>query len=313
MDQLLVLLLTISNILTNRIESFTNQKERLSPLAPILEVIEQEFQDLLKQDDLIVSEIEKLLDEYRIRRSQGLSTTELTLKIEELIGKMDQSYKQFIEKNPKHIYARLAYASFLEETGDPQKALNQLQIAIEISPSNPAVWNNIGVYYAHHGEIKEAFKALEKARALAPLEPVYDRNLASVVSTYRKDALEYYHLKDDVEVLEKAISLYKEALRKAPPNFLWQSELAQVYYFLPKNGEDLRIRQMEQEAIEQWQRALELATSEEARQGVLIHLARWYLRTGNYDLAKSTLQKVTLLSLQSLRSNLEKRLSEAGE
>ncbi len=72
--------------------------------------------------------------------------------------------------------------------------------------------------------MKKAFEYFEKAIALKPEEPVYYHNFGTTVYVFRKDAAEYFAL-NQAQVVEKALSLYSNALRLDPDNFPLASTL----------------------------------------------------------------------------------------
>ena len=314
MSHLLWGLLTLAAA-TNRVETVLQrwaEQTGIRPIAAVAEAIDPEFQKLLEADQDTIDQIQRWLQEAQKAANSTNALRSITLpgRIEERINQMKEKYEDFIRRHPKHVQARLAYGSFLEEVGEPEAALQQWEQAKKLAPNDPVVWNNLGTFYGHHGPIKKALECFEKARKLNPQEPLYARNLGALISVYRRDAREYYKLPDDIAVLAKAVSLYEEALRHATNHFLWATEVAEIYYFLPPHSKDPRVRKMEQDAWKAWQRAWRLAPDELTRQGVDVHLARWAIRLGRFQEAQKILSRITHPQLQPLRQILERRLQE---
>jgi Tfp pilus assembly protein PilF len=64
------------------------------------------------------------------------------------------------------------------EVGDDRRARAELLRSVEISPGEPAAWNNLGVLHLRHRELDESLKALETASYLAPANPRITLNMA---------------------------------------------------------------------------------------------------------------------------------------
>lgn len=300
--------------LTNSI----NQPEQLQPISqipllrPLVAGIEASLPDyisLVELQEEVLDQIDKLSWEEKVRRTAGEPVSNLVEQIDDCVTRARAAFESFVGRYPWHVFGKLAYGRFLHRIGDAEGAEKQFQKALELSACEPAVWNALGVFYFEEHEIKRAFAALEKARELDPADGLYDRNLAYAISTYRKDALEFYNLASDVDVLRKAIELFREAVRKTN-SFLYQKELAEVYYFLPKGHSSDAVRAMEQEAIEQWKHAIRLARTDAEADEARVHLARWYLRLGLLDQATAVLQSVNSSNLQSQVEALRRRIEE---
>ncbi len=61
----------------------------------------------------------------------------LRAKVEERMGAITRAYQAFIEKYPSHARARIAFGSFLNDTGREDAAKAQWEKAPELDPKNP--------------------------------------------------------------------------------------------------------------------------------------------------------------------------------
>ena len=170
----------------------------------------------------------------------------------------------------------------LGDLNDEDGAQDQLEKALEVETNNPAVYNNLANIYGHHGPVKRAFEFYSKAIDLNPNEPVYYQNLATTVFLFRPDAMEFYKI-DEPQVFDKALELYRKAMRLDPDNFVLASDYAQSYY---------GIRPMRTgDAIAAWESALKIAPDDKEREGVYIHLARIKLNAERFEEAHRLLMR----------------------
>ncbi|RME94740.1 MAG: hypothetical protein D6766_05015, partial [Verrucomicrobia bacterium] len=301
---------------TNQVVAVSNHVAKTTgihlPLTDPQSPVEVEFQRLLEQDQDALDDADRWIreEEQLAARGAGMGSTALRARIMERFKPVEQAYEDFIRRHPDHVRARLAYGSFLNDTGREREAVAQWEKARELAPNNPAAWNNLANYYGHRGPVMKAFPYYEKAIQLNPAEVVYRRNLAATVSLFRRDAQEYYKLPDDQAVLRKALELYRQARQLAPRDFTLATETAQLYYMLkPVPPDDPEAaRRLLAEAMDAWKAALELAPHDLARQGVYIHMVRTCLNAGDLDQARQYLAKVNHPALEQLRQLQERRL-----
>jgi Flp pilus assembly protein TadD len=170
-----------------------------------------------------------------------------------------------------------------------------------LAPRNPSPWNNLANVYAHIGPVKKGFQYYEKAIELDPNEPVYLQNLATVTYLFRKDAAEMYRI-DEEAVFNKALDLYRKAMKLDPTNILLATDYAQSYYGIrPLRADD---------ALAAWNHALTLAKSDAEKEGIYIHLARVELNSGRFPEARRHLDLVKDPEMQELKQRLEKNLEK---
>jgi tetratricopeptide (TPR) repeat protein len=271
--------------------------------------VEHEYEKLLELDEAALKEVEKLQNDAASFSAKGAAEARAVLagKIQARLDPVKKAYGTFLQKNPKHVDALLAYGSFLNEIGDEEEAINQWEKARRLDLKNPAAWNNLANVFGHIGPIKKAFQYYEKAIELDPTEPVYLQNLATTTYLFRKDAAETYRI-DEQAVFNKALELYQRAMKLDPTNLVLATDYAQSFYGI----RPMRV----EEAITAWNHALGLANTDTEKQGVYIHLARVELNSGRFLEAQRHLELIhdaDMLELKNrLQKNLDRKKSETG-
>lgn len=306
MNDLFIGLLSVL-LSTNQFSAATNVVTRTTGLRVNVpdpnDPVEKEYQKLLADDDAAEEEVDRMIRDAHAFAEQGAGDSEATLKfrVEQRLKPVRDAYEDFLKRHPDHVRARLAYGSFLDDVGEDEAARDAWEKARETDPKNPAAWNNLANYYGHRGPVKRAFEYYGKAIELKPDEPLYHRNLATTVYLFRVDAREFYGI-DEQQVFDKALALYRRALQLDPQNFELAADLAQTYYGIkPTRVED---------ALTAWHDALNVATTEDERQGVYIHLARLELNSGRFAEARRHLDLVTLDKYAELKKRLLRNLTE---
>ena len=266
------------------------------------EPAEKEYQELLEKDDAAQEEADRWIKDNQAFQAKGagIENALLTLKIEQRFEPVQKAYEGFIQRHPNHVRVRLAYGSFLNDIGRETEAVAQWDKAREMDPKNPAAWNNLANYYGHRGPVTNAFSYYEKAIELSPKESVYYQNFATSVFLFRRDAMEYYKI-DEQKVFDKALELYRMALKLDPHNFVLANDLAQSYYGIRPARPS--------EAIEAWRQALKLAGDDLQREGVYIHLARHEMTVNQFAEARKHIDSVTNQNYAEIRQKLLKNLA----
>ncbi len=294
----------------------TNAEAASTSITNQDDAIEKEYQKLLDEDDEAQSEMDDWIKQTNDQSTNSFSASQITLrlKIEQRLDQVKKSYEAFLKKYPNHTKARIAYASFLSDIGKEEESFQQLEIAKQKDPKNPAVWNNLANYYGHNDSTTNAFYHYEKAIELNPSEPVYYKNFATTIYMFRDESMEYYKLSEE-QVIEKAAGLYKKALQLNPKDFHAASDLAQTYYGykLPLiSTKELRqnkqIQQIADKAIDAWKVAEKLARDDVEKQGIKIHIARWQISAGRVTEAKNTLESVKLDMYETIKESLDKKI-----
>jgi len=267
--------------------------------------VQVEYEQLMEVDNVAATEIDGWIIENNKFEAEGggVPREELLKRIHDRRKPVREAYENFIKRYPNHGEGRLAFASFLEDSGDMDGALEQMLKAKEVDPTNPAAWNNLANYYGHFGGVTNAFTHYEKAIELDPKEPVYYQNFGTTVFLFRKDVREHYGITEQ-QVFDKALMLYSNAMTLDPTNFLLATDIAMTYYGIKPPRHD--------EAMKAWNCALTLAESDLAREGVMIHLGRTELTAGNFTKAREYLNAVTHAELAELKERVMRSL-EAKE
>jgi tetratricopeptide (TPR) repeat protein len=287
------------------VSNLVSEKTGISvPIVNTNDPVEREFYKVLEDDDAAEKDVLSWSDNAEAFSKAGAGDPKLTLKqrIQQRLTGVKQEYEDFLQHHPKFAKARLAYGSFLNDTGDEDGAVSQWEQARELEPGNPAAWNDLANYYGHRGPVTKAFEYYGKAIEIDPRQSVYYHNLATTVYLFRKDAEEYYHLTED-KVFDKALELYRQAIKLAPDDFVLFSDYAESFYGTkPPRWKD---------GLAAWTDALKMAHDEQEREGVHIHLARINLKLGNFAAARTNLDAVTNSFYAGLKNRISKNLSAA--
>ncbi len=262
--------------------------------------VEREFSKLLEEDNSAQAEVDKWIKESHSNTNSSSAT--LTLRINQRFEPVKKGYKDFLERNPKHVGAHLAFGSFLNEIRDEEEGVKHWEKARELDPKNPAGWNNLANYYGHRGPVKTAFEYYAKAIELNPNEPVYRWNFATTVYLFRKDAMEFYGV-DEPKVFDKALELYRQAMRLSPNDFILASDYAQSFY----GTKPPRLK----EGLIAWNDAMKIARDDVEREGVRIHLARINWKLGNLGEARQQLNLITNEMYFSTKKKIMENVAES--
>ncbi len=306
MNRLIIGLLSVwlaGSQLVPAAEAPSKEPKPPSSSSPDNDPVEQAYLQLLRQDDAAQEEADRWIKEADAFRAKGapFSHESLNARIEQRFAVVRKAYEDFVQQHPDHVRARLAYGSFLYETKDEDEGVAQWEKARQLDPKNPAAWNNLANHYGHRGPVEKAFEYYQRAIDLAPDEPVYLQNLATTTYLFRKDAMAYYKITEK-QVFDRALELYRKAVKLDPDNFPLATDYAQSYYGI----KPLRT----EEALAAWNYALKIANDDFERQGVYVHLARVELNSGLFDQAQKHLDLVTNDFYNGLKSRLQRNLLE---
>lgn len=266
--------------------------------------VDQALAKLMKDDDAARAEVEKWVEDNQkfTAAGAGIPREEMGRRIRERFAPIRKSYEDLILQHTNRADIRVAFASYLGDTGEEDTAIEQLEVARTIDAKDPAIWNNLANLYGHNGDVKKSFEYYAKAIELEPTEPVYYHNFGTTVFLFRKDAKEFYSINEQ-QVFDKALSLYSNAIRLDPKDFKLAADVAQTFYGIqPPRVED---------ALRAWTNAYNLADDEEDRQGVQIHFARIKLKAGRFSEAQAHLDSVTNANYLELKQRVARTLREA--
>ena len=284
-------------------------------LSPTNDPAAVELRQLLADDDKAREDADRWVDEYdQISGGKRPVPAELSKRIEDRYEGIRHRYDDFILHYTNNAKVHLAYGSFLGEIGDGEAMAAEWEKAKEIDPKDPAAWNNLGGYYAHDGPIEKAFPYFEKAIELNPHEAEYLHSLGTVVFLYRKDAAVYYHTNEQ-GVFNKAFQLYHSAMALRPNDFKLAADVAQSWYGVkaePSDTEEGKKKAQEKiigNAMQAWTNAYTLASDDEDREGVRLHLARWQITAKQFDEARTNLLSITNETHLMMRTRLLRSLT----
>ncbi len=265
--------------------------------------VEKEFKKLMADDDAAQEEVDGWIVENQkfAAKGAGIPAGELNQRIRKRLEPVQKAYEDFIKRHPDHARVRVAYSGLLEDLGDEEGEVAQLEKARELDPTMPSVYNQLANFYGHSGELTNAFNYYARAIELDPSEPVYYQNFGDTVYLFRKDAREFYHITEQ-QVFDKALDLYTKGFKLDPTNFVLATHLAESYYGIrPVRTDD---------ALNAWTNALKIANDEVEREGVYLHLARFKMNAGRFDDARSQLRGVTNEGYAELKQRLTRTLLE---
>jgi tetratricopeptide (TPR) repeat protein len=306
---------------TNQVTAISNVVARTTgiqlPVTDPADPVAREFRALMEKDEAAHDEVDAWIKQDMADQERGgVGSATLPLRLEQRLKPIQDAYEEFIRRHPRHVGARLAYGSFLNDQGKETEALEQWEKARELDPNNPAAWNNLADIYSHRGPVTKAFAYLEKAIELNPAQSVYHQNLGILVSIFRKDAREYYALADDQQVFRRALKLYRRARELNPTDYPLATDVAQLYYQLePEPALDPAERQAAEEklfaeAVAAWRFAEQIARADLEREGVYIHLARLCGKKGRFAEAREHLARVKHPQYEALTKRLARSLDE---
>jgi tetratricopeptide (TPR) repeat protein len=291
-----------SSAASNLLQQTTGAKIEVADLN---DPLEREYQRLLELDNESQADVDRWIIDNDKLAGTGAAADSGTLRarIEQRFNPVEKGYKAFLDRNPRHVRALMAYGSFLGDIGREDEASEQYIKARDLDPKNPAPWNNLANFYGHNGPLTNAFVCYEKAIELNPKEAVYYQNFATTIYLFRWDATNYFNISQQ-QVFDKAMALYRQALALDPGNFPLATDLAQTYYGIrPPRVAD---------AFKAWNEALKLANDEIEREGVHVHLARWHKTAGDLQAARRELSLVTNEMYKTTKELILKNLTNAS-
>lgn len=302
----LILLLLLYSLYLSLPVSFSRAEEPSSENSSTNSIadIEPELQKIIDKDNQAQAEVDKWIrDQMTLNKDSEIQMDDptLPLRVRDHFSEIKQLYEDYLSTHPDSMQGRLAYASFLSDIGNENDATVQWNKLIEKHPQNPVLWNNLGNSFAQRSAPEKAFSYYEEAIRLAPKEPLYVKNLATVVYLFRREAMDYYLL-NELQAIQLAQTLYEKAALMDPDDFVLATQLAQTcYYTIPFDAAKARAW---------WQKAYELASDEPERQGVILHFARIAILNNQFDEAQKQLDLITYKDYLPLKERLRENLNQ---
>ena len=260
---------------------------------------EQELHRVMVTDEAALDEVKSWAGTNQIPRTDTNALAALNKKIRERLDAVRHQYETFLRNHPDNARGFLAYGAFLNDIGDEQGAKVQYENSRHLDPKNPAVWNQLANYYGEYGGVTNAFAYYAEAIRLDPAEPVYYQNFATTVYLFRQDAREFYRINEQ-QVFDKALGLYREAMKLAPADLVLASDYAESFYGI----KPLRTN----DALVAWTNCLNICKDENEREGILCHLARVKIAAGMFDNAQADLDAITNQAFAGMKVRLNRSM-----
>jgi len=261
---------------------------------------DEQLRKIMEKDEDAQAEADKWILEYRdLNRTNAVEDATLPVRILDLFSSVQIAYEEYLFSHGDSLEGQLAYASFLADIGKENDAVTVWLAQAKKYPENPVLWNNIANHYAQAEYPEKSFDYYEKAIQLAPMEPLYLSNLATVVYVFRDESMKHYQLSEQ-QVLRFAQSLYRKAyfLKK---NFVLATQIAQTWYFIEPFRYDM--------AMTDWKKAYLLASDDAEREGVLLHFARVNVIARKFTEAEGYLENVKYPAHQQVVTELREEIS----
>lgn len=109
-------------------------------------------------------------------------------------------YRKILQDHPQHAESRHLLGVLAHQLGRNEEAFEQLQLALQLMPSNPIVLNNAGAVYRALGRLEEARAVYEKGAILKPDYAAAHINLGLVYNAQGK-------LNEAVQAFERGLKL----------------------------------------------------------------------------------------------------------
>ena len=254
-------------------------------------------------DDAAQAEVDKWTQENSEARAKGtaVSQQELDKRIEHRLEPIRKGYEDFVRRYPTNAQAHLVYGNFLNDRQDEHGAQLQWERALELDPTNPAVYNNLAGRYSESGPVNKAFEYFAKATELCPTQAAFYHNFGDSLYVLRQRAAPYYGITEQ-QLYARILVLYSNALYLDAQNYAFARDLAQTYYSLkpfPTNA-----------ALQAWTNALGIARDEVDREDVYVHLARVKMLAGKFAEARAQLNAVTNQAWLKAKSTLLQSIAQ---
>jgi len=262
-----------------------------------------ELEKLQAAEDAAQAEVDKWIRQNKEPKPSGtaISEAELDKKISVRFQPIRKGYEDFLSLHPAAARAHFAYGNFLNDRQDERGAQSQWERALELDPTNSAIYNNLAGRYSESGPVNKALEYFAKAIELSPKEAAFYHNFGDSLYVLRKQAAVYYGINEQ-QVYGRALLLYSNALRLDPQNFDFARDFAQTYYSL----KPLPVT----DALQAWTNALGIAHEEPDREDACVHLARIKMLAGSFAEARTQLSVVTNEACLKAKTNLLHNLDE---
>lgn len=213
-------------------------------------------------------------------------------------------YERLLRDNPKFALGHAAYGGLLGKVGMRKESAAMLLKANQLDSDIPFVKNQLGNYMAEEGKPLEAAPYFLAAIKLAPNEPLYHYQIATLLVEARDDFLRSGEWTR--EGLDQAMTNgFKRAAELAPDRFEFGYRYAESFYDLAKPDWDM--------ALKLWAALEDKAPTPIERQTMRLHAANILIKQGKFDHARSLIATVEEPALQGQKQKLVAQLPETAK
>ena len=220
------------------------------------------------------------------------------------VQSLTHEYERLLRDNPKFALAAAAYGGLLGKVGMRKEAAAMLLKANQLDSDIPYVKNQLGGYLAEEGKPLEAAPYFLAAIKLAPNEPIYHYQLATLLVEARDDFLRSGEWTR--AALDQAMANgFKRAAELAPERFEFAYRYAESFYDLAQPDWDA--------ALKAWAALEDKAQTPVERQTMRLHAANVLIKQGKPDHARTLMATVDEPSLQGQKQKLVAQLAETAK
>lgn len=217
------------------------------------------------------------------------------------VQSLTHDYERLLRESPKFAMGHAAYAGLLGKVGMRKESAAMLLKANQLDSAMPYVKNQLGNYLAEEGKPLEAAPYFLSAIKLAPNEPLYHYQIASLLVEARDDFLRSGEWTRTA--LDEAVANgFKRAYELAPDRFEFAYRYAESFGDMAKPDWD--------EALKMWAKLEEKAPTPIERQTMRLQAANVLIKQGKFDHARSLIATVDELALQGQKQKLVAQLPE---
>ena len=220
------------------------------------------------------------------------------------VQSLTHEYERLLRDNPKFALAAAAYGGLLGKVGMRKEAAAMLLKANQLDSDIPFVKNQLGGYLAEEGKPLDAAPYFLAAIKLAPNEPIYHYQLATLLVEARDDFLRSGEWTR--AALDQAMATgFKRAAELAPERFELAYRYAESFYDLAKPDWDA--------ALKAWAALEDQAQTPVERQTMRLHAANVLIKQGKPDHARTLIVTVDEPALQGQKQKLVAQLAETAK
>jgi protein O-GlcNAc transferase len=135
------------------------------------------------------------------------------------IAEAERLYREVLDAQPANQYALRAMAHIAHRLGQHEVAAQWLELLVQATPNDAAVYSNLATTYALLGDVEAALSAYNRALTIDPNHAGYHYNLATLLK--------------DIGQLDDALDQYREAIRLDPAGenpHAWSNVLYLIHF-----------------------------------------------------------------------------------